>query len=164
MMVYQFNYAAHLPKGLNPQDVGERLDSLRQNGHGFTPAAVLDDGRDETSPLHLAFTWDDSVAAEERRLDQARYLIRNVVTIVQDPEGGDDREVRAFLPVTMEDVPDDQRYVSMEVAMTSEDYRSQVLNRALSEMIALRRKYQDFQELARIFKAIDATAKRIKAA
>jgi hypothetical protein len=160
--IYRFKDASHLSRTLDPQAVGNRLDALRHNGHGFTPEAVVADARKKTSPFHDAFTWDDTVAAGLHRLTEAGYLIRNVVTVVQQ-EGGD-REVRAFLPVTMEDVPDDQRYVSIEVAMSNEDYRSQVLNQALSEMIALRRKYQDFQELARIFRAIDATAKRMKAA
>ena len=161
-IVYRFHESARLSPELDPQVVGERLASLRQNGHGFTPEAIVDDARPESSPLHLAFTWDDVVAAERQRLAEAGYLIRHVVTIVHDDERDETRQVRAFIPVEMADIEDDLRYVSMEVAMTNPDYRAQVLGRALGEMIAFRRKYQDFEELARIFKAIDAAAKKLE--
>ena len=48
-----------------------------QHGH-LTPEIVLDDARDESSPLHDHFDWDDASAAEAHRLDQARGLIRRV--------------------------------------------------------------------------------------
>ena len=48
------------------------------NGGALTPAAVVDAARDPTSPLHASFEWDNTEAAHQYRLDQARTLIRSV--------------------------------------------------------------------------------------
>lgn len=59
--------------------VRERLERIRIREKGIlTPDAVVDDAQDISSPLHAYFTWDDSEAANQFRLDQARTLIRNV--------------------------------------------------------------------------------------
>jgi hypothetical protein len=39
---------------------------------------IIEAARDARSPLHEHFTWDDAIAGHERRLDQARALIRRV--------------------------------------------------------------------------------------
>lgn len=43
------------------------------------PAQIVEAARDENSPLHGVFEWDDTIAAEEHRLLQARQLIRTIV-------------------------------------------------------------------------------------
>lgn len=57
--------------------VREALERLERDGR-LTAAGVLDSARDSASPLHRCFEWDDSVAGERYRLDQARRLIRSV--------------------------------------------------------------------------------------
>jgi len=164
MMVYRFKDGAHLPKGLQPQEVGERLASIREgDGAGFTPESVLADAASEASPLHPAFTWDDAQAAAERRLEQAGHLIRSTIYVHRDEETGEEREVRAFFPVIVRGVQE-SRYLPIYAAMSDDDYRQQVLERGLGDLLALRRKYQDIQEFARIFAAIDKVAKVIRAA
>lgn len=50
-----------------------------EDRHGrLTASAVVDAARDEESPLHARFEWNDGVAAERWRLEQARELIRGV--------------------------------------------------------------------------------------
>lgn len=49
------------------------------DAHGrIESKALVDAARPETSPAHNAFEWDDAVAAEEHRLQQARRWIRIV--------------------------------------------------------------------------------------
>lgn len=58
----------------------ERLQALEQEGR-LTPNAVREDAAKPESPLHGYFEWDDSVAAGQHRLDQARALIRRVLVV-----------------------------------------------------------------------------------
>ena len=59
--------------------VADRIERIRlRNGGLLTPNDVVTDAEDKSSPLHSFFTWDDEKAAKERRLDQARDLIRSV--------------------------------------------------------------------------------------
>lgn len=65
-------------------EVTEALRRLAEAGRGvLLPEAVVQAARDPRSPLHASFTWNDSEAAEKRRLDEARALIRSVKVIIQ---------------------------------------------------------------------------------
>lgn len=48
------------------------------NGGKVTPEQVLAAASEPSHPLHGRFTWNDSDAAHQHRLDQARSLIRSV--------------------------------------------------------------------------------------
>jgi hypothetical protein len=63
----------------------QRVADLEDNGI-LTPKSVVDDARKTKSPLHELFQWNDALAAEEHRLDQARAIIRSVEVIVQMTE------------------------------------------------------------------------------
>jgi hypothetical protein len=48
------------------------------NGGILTPNDVVEAAKNTNSALHDQFTWDTETAAHERRLDQARTIIRSV--------------------------------------------------------------------------------------
>lgn len=75
----------------------EVLTSLVEEYGELTPELVVDAARPADSPIHSQFEWDDSIAAEAHRRDQARRLIRKVKIVYgTDPEGRD-KTVRAFV-------------------------------------------------------------------
>ena len=57
---------------------GELQRIWTEKGQRLTPAAIVAEASDDTHPLHGCFEWDDSLAAEQHRLWQARMLIRSV--------------------------------------------------------------------------------------
>jgi Glu-tRNA(Gln) amidotransferase subunit E-like FAD-binding protein len=63
-----------------------RLEEIAARNAGrLTPEDAIEDAKDEESPLHQHFTWDDSDAAHKQRLYEARALIRSVrVTTIVD--------------------------------------------------------------------------------
>lgn len=63
--------------GVSAEVLGKELAVLNRRGQ-LTASGVLEAARDEDSPLHAAFEWDDDEAAERYRLMQARALIRAV--------------------------------------------------------------------------------------
>jgi hypothetical protein len=79
------------------------LQEIYQERGRLTAHDVLEEARNPGHPLHNRFEWDDSVAAERYRLDQARQLIREVkITFI--PRGATDpQSVRAY-----HSVPDPQ--------------------------------------------------------
>lgn len=139
---------------LDPQLAGEALAKIEKTHNGLlAPEIVVDAARDERSPLHPHFEWDDAVAAEEFRKDQARELVRSL-TIDISRSNVEEKLVRAFVSV---DVGGEQGYVSTFTAMSSQDLRKQVLERAFAELEAWRARHAELSELARIFAAIDET-------
>ena len=45
-------------------------------GDTATPAQIVDMARDSSTELHKCFEWNDTVAAEKYRLEQARHQTR----------------------------------------------------------------------------------------
>lgn len=66
------------------QAVMRRLRELSGENGTLTPEAVVADATSPTSVLHSCFEWDDTKAAHQHRLDQARGLIRIRMTTVVD--------------------------------------------------------------------------------
>ena len=66
----------------------------RQNGGVLKVEDVLTEARDEGSPLHKHFEWDDSEAAEQYRRQQARALIQKCKITLIDSQP---IEIRAFV-------------------------------------------------------------------
>lgn len=144
---------------VDAQMAGEHIEHLRKQANGqLTPAQVVDDARDERALLHPAFEWDDSVAAERHREDQARHLIGCIIVSVKPR--GIQRDVRAFVNVTTE--AGGQGYTSLPVAMRDEDLRAQILVRAWEELQAWQKRYESYLELAEVHEAIDTAAAKLK--
>lgn len=140
--------------GLDAQAVGQTIERLTQRHNGvLEPAHIVDAARDDSSPMHPHFTWDDAEAAERYREDQARDLVRSL-TIDISRSNLETRPVRAFVNV---ETGGERGYVSTATAMSSEDLRKQVLERAFGELEAWRARHAELTELARIFSAIDET-------
>ena len=144
---------------LDAQRVGEAIERLTTRYNGvLEPVHIVEAARDEASPMHPHFQWDDAVAAERYREDQARELVRSL-TVDISRSNLETRPVRAFVNV---EVGEDRGYVSTATAMSSEDLRRQVLSRAFSELEAWRARHAELSELARIFSAIDETRGLLK--
>lgn len=139
---------------LSAQIVGEYLERLRSK-EKLTPRAVVSAARAKSSPIHNAFEWNDSKAAEKYRLTQARTLIGSVEVVVET-SAAKPQQVRAFVHVTCRTEDDGAEYVPVQSAMADPAMRKQVLNSALSELVSWKVRYQGLKELARIFEAIDA--------
>ena len=149
-MVYKWKSGARAP--LPAAVVGAELERIRQKvGDAFTPANVVDAARPVKSPLHPAFEWDDSVAAEEWRREQARYMIRCVVLV--NPADEADEGARAFLSCTEEE-SGTPSYTTQERAMRDPTLRDQVLLAAYRDMHAFEKRYAQLQELAEVLESM----------
>jgi len=126
------------------------LEKIRTANGGFlTPEAVVSAAKDEDSPLHSYFTWDDTEAAHRWRLEQARKLIRLSVTIVKQ----DTQPVRAYVSLLNDRGKNGYR-ATIDV-LNDEDLRDQLLQCALRELAAFRHKYAVLSELAELFEVAD---------
>ncbi len=124
----------------------DQLTAIRDERGSLTPALVVDAARDPEHPLHSRFEWDDGVAAEKWRLEQASQLLR-VVKLPPDPARPSD--LRAFVAVKGKD-SHRAEYVPTETAMADEFARRLVLADMEREWKALRRRYQHMAEFAQL--------------
>lgn len=148
-MVFKFKPGSRV-KG-DPQKVGERLMELREQHGSLSAEIVLNDARPEGSLLHRNFEWNDSVAAEEYRKDQARGLVQAVI-VHRTEEHGDVTPLRAFVKINVGDV---NSYEPIHRVLSDASLRSIVLRQCKSEIGALRDKVKAFEEFTDILGALD---------
>ena len=129
-------------KTANPQKIGESLEKIRVNAGGeLTPIDVVNAARSPKSALHDYFEWDDSVAAEQFRLNQARGVIRLVRVEDAASETG---TVRAFVSISSET---GKSYRSMGDVKASADLRAAVLAAAERDLDAFTRRYRELTDV-----------------
>lgn len=93
--------AGHSVPGISPDEAAQELVRIEADSGGLTPAAVVEASRDESAPLHPAFTWDDSQAGERWRRQEARTLIRSIEVVREDDN--EKTAVPVFVSVTSPD-------------------------------------------------------------
>lgn len=122
--------------------VVRELKTIESRDGVITPNAVVAEAEHETSPLHKYFDWDDSEAASNWRLHQARLLINSVkIELVgKDVEGF--YNVKVTVGTELQ-----QGYVSAERVMSDKDLHSQVIKEAVKELKYWQVKYNTLSEL-----------------
>ena len=154
-MVYKWKAGAHI--NADAQVAGELCDRLDKEKR-LTAENLLDECRPEGAPLHDVFEWDDRIAGEKYRTQQAAHVIRCVIT-VPDKKQEDEKPKQkpAFLLISSHSKNDPKKgtYVSTDTALSNPDHRQTVLRNALRELIAFKKKYYMLTELAGVFKEID---------
>lgn len=144
-MVYQWK----IPRlySVDAQVAGEELERIYDERGELSPKNVVDASRNEEAPLHGCFEWDNEVAAEKWREDQASHIIA-AITIIGANEEKQEREVRAFIHAQ-------GSYHPISVVIADRDKTEEMLQTALGELKAFRRKYETLQQLTPVFKEID---------
>lgn len=113
----------------------------------ITPEEVLEKARNKKSELHKCFEWDDSVAAEKYRLEQARTVIRMLVIKTEDKE---EQPQRVFQISSQKN-----EYQPIKFFMQNKDEYQKLLERAKDELKAFKNRYKSLSELEEVFDAID---------
>jgi hypothetical protein len=117
---------------------------VREDFGSLTPANVVEAARADDSPLHSRFEWDDSIAAESYRRNQASDLIRKVKVTYTDSSYRP-QEVRAFLAVHGEESTS-KAYEPTEDVLADPFTSKLVLQEFEREWKAFRARYEHFQE------------------
>jgi len=130
----------------------ELLRIAKENGGVLQAKAVVDAARRQSSPLHSKFEWDDSLAAEQYRIEQARHLIRVTVQVISTPDG--DVIDKVFVSLRADQGVEGGGYRKLSVVLTDADMRQRLLAEALADMEVFREKYSQLKELAEVFSAM----------
>ena len=134
--------------------IGTELAALYKTHGGLTPQGVVKWARaNKSSALHSRFEWDNSKAAEQYRLWQARELIVEVEAIYPD---GKKRQVYVS-PLSVRGTVGYQTLVGV---LSHTERRAEFLAQALDEYQRVGAKFLDLQELAGVRAAVDAASRR----
>lgn len=111
---------------VDPEAAYAALEALRRTGP-LTASRVVDAARDPLNPLHAAFEWDDAVAADLYRAEQARRLIRAVVIVSSDAT-----PLRVYVHVPSSDR--EGQYLPGEVVVKEVDMFRSVLSEVMDDI------------------------------
>lgn len=139
------------------QKVGAELETIYEEHGKLTPLLIVEDARSPERETHQLIEWDDSVAAASHRLEQARYIMRNIIIIHSEPAVEEsEQKIIKFRAFENVDVEEGRYFMPMQVAVSREDTRSYMLTQALRALASFRRKYGMIEELAEVIDAIDS--------
>ncbi|MEN6487671.1 MAG: hypothetical protein ABFD66_02115 [Smithella sp.] len=135
------------------------LKIAEKNGGIISPRLIVDVARDEKNPLHGYFYWDDKIAGDRYRLNQASLLIRRIKIDIVKPTGKtkmiEIKPVRQFSsPASLRGKGGNGSYVRIEDVMKNDTLRADMLETAKKELIALKVKYENLTELSKVWEAI----------
>lgn len=135
-------------ESLHKADAQRVADEIMSIGESATPAQIVDKARDAKTELHKCFEWDDAVAAEKHRLDQARQVVRHLV--IRETVREDKPPIRfLFKP------ENGKGYQPTKLIVRNPDSYQSLLANALRDLEALRVKYHSLTELEAVFDAIE---------
>lgn len=146
---------------VNAQIFGEHLEKLGERANGrVTPQDIVKSARAKSSPIHGCFEWDNVVAADKHRIQQARHYANHLIVEVYISCSKPSGETRAYVSIL--DEQDDSAYMDIETVLGDTTLRKQLLTKALHEVQEWADRYKRLKELARVRAAIKSTMTKVK--
>lgn len=129
----------------NAQKIGEALAKIAETAGGqLTPSAVVEAARKSSNVLHKHFEWDDTKAAQQWRVEQARSVIQCIHAEDRAVASG---HVRAFVSIATND---GRAYHTIAAIKESVDLQSRVLEQADRDLEAFERRYNALQDVCAV--------------
>ena len=129
-------------RGVKAASAAAAITALRvKMGGGLTPADVVDVAASRKSPLHRLFTWDDTEAARQFRLQQARSVLNCIVSI----EPGETEPVPMNTNVR---VGKRLTYLDTRDAVRDDEIRERILDDALTALRSWHLRYATYREVS----------------
>lgn len=143
----------------------DELTRLATEAGRLEPHDVVERARDENSPLHSFFTWNDDEAAEKYRLMQAGVLIRRIKITIIRPDAKVPGEL-AVEQVRSFQSPETERkhgkgpskggsYIPSSKIAKDPDLRRALIATVWKELAAVRKRYAEVSELQAVWDAIE---------
>jgi len=129
---------------ISPEVAGKELERIHSEHGTLRAQIVVDEARPKEAPLHPAFEWDDSVAAEYYRREQARSLIKTV-QIVREDESGETKNEPVYVNVSAKE----SSYEPISKVVNSPDLFEIAFGQACARISSAKRALADLQEVAK---------------
>ena len=140
-------------KRINEEVIKEVVSIKEQKG--LTPENVVTSAKNKKSSLHNFFEWNDAIAGEQYRLQQARMFINEIKVIVEDVEYSAFENVKIGFNGDSE-----RRYMEVTEILSQKELKEQIISQALNHINYWKIKYANYKELKPIVAAIDEVNKK----
>ena len=134
-----------------------------QEKYGLTADSLLKKASKKSSSLYEFFDWDNSSAGDKWRLQQARVLINEIKVIVEDKEMYAFENIKVIITdkeFETKNRSSQREYKPIAEILSKDEYRNQLIQRALSEVKYWKDRHSELIELKPIFSSIDELTKK----
>lgn len=128
-------------------DAEKVFSEIQSIGESASPSQIVDYARNENTELHKCFEWNDSIAAEKYRLQQARTVVCQLVYTESETNKAPSK-IRVLQSTGNSYKP------SKMIIQNKSEYES-LLERALAELHAFKERYSMLSELEEILALIE---------
>lgn len=115
----------------------------------ITPANIVDYARSEDTELHKCFQWDDSIAAENWRKQQARIIVSSLVVTVEKTTAGSQK----YRLIQHDDST--KEYKPVVFTVRNMDEYGRLLAQAKRELRSFKERYKSITELSEVIEQIE---------
>lgn len=127
--------------------VAKEINELEE----ITAQNIVDKARNEDTELHKCFDWDDSIASEKWRKQQAGMILNNLkVVVAKNVETNEEKSVKAFVTLKRE-----TEYEPIQTVVKDPEKYDILKERAIRQLKSIRTTYEEIVELQDIFNLID---------
>jgi hypothetical protein len=138
----------------DPIVIAELKRLAEERGGLLRPSEIVEAASERESVLHKFFQWDDSEAARQYRISQARQLLR--VTVQYVGAGDEPISARVFISLKSDRKEEGGGYRVTAHVMLNEKQRAQLFEQALDDIRYFKKKYASLQELSGVLSAMEA--------
>jgi len=152
-MEMAYKWSTNLYAKVKPEDAGREFEQIeRENGY-ITPEAIVDRARPENSVMHKLFEWNDSIAAEKYRTQQAGCIIGALIVTKSETN----YTKRAFVNIVSSphNPQNKPQYIRVDKAFSDPVSKAIILKNAIADLKRFKEKYTALKELSKVFKAIE---------
>ena len=135
--------------GIFKADAEKVANEITSIGEECKPIEVVEYAKNPSTELNKCFEWDDTIAAEKYRISQAGDIIRNLVIVKVSEKKPEKTNVRFFSSTGQ------STYKPTHIMYQNQTEYERLLQQALRELEAFRKKYKSISGLEEVFKAID---------
>ena len=141
----------------------QEIERLRgRNGGKLTCEQLVKAASARRNPLHREFEWDDTKAAHQFRLRQAREILNGLV-VFHDPEKKvSSRVYDGLFIATPERMRHIKQYRPLSELLSDPETRDVLLQRALGELTRIQKAYRNLEELAQVFLEVEKAKRKVK--
>ena len=150
---------SYVYKKTDPKIVGEQLEKIENR----TPENIVAFAKTKKTEMHKCFEWDDTIAAAQLRLHQARMMTNNLVvnySIVDEKHGAMEIAVNAFTSISGKE---GRQYVKTSDALDNEVLQTMIMSEVKSYLSQARIKMNAYKSLfnAEQVQAVDFAIEKI---
>lgn len=121
--------------------VGKELEIIEEREE-LTREAVVEYAKDKNSELYKCFEWDDKIAGEKYRLEQATKVLTSIAIVLdEEPK----KVTRMYVSIRNDN--EKREYKNIISVLENDDDYKQLLSKAKKDFISYKEKYQDLLQL-----------------